>query len=30
DVFSTHYLSAKHQWPLDEQDAVHQRLHTFL
>ncbi|MGH8381046.1 tRNA-uridine aminocarboxypropyltransferase [Pseudomonas sp.] len=30
DVFSTHYLSAKHQWPVDEQDAVHQRLHTFL
>ncbi|MNT48395.1 DTW domain protein [compost metagenome] len=30
DVFSTHYLSAKHQRPLDEQDAVHQRLHTFL
>jgi DTW domain-containing protein YfiP len=30
DVFSTHYLSAKHQWPIDEQDAVHQRLHTFL
>jgi len=30
DVFSTHYLSAKHQWAIDEQDAVHQRLHTFL
>ncbi|MDD2047314.1 tRNA-uridine aminocarboxypropyltransferase [Pseudomonas putida] len=30
DVFSTHYLSAKHQWSIDEQDAVHQRLHTFL
>ncbi|MBA1201367.1 DTW domain-containing protein [Pseudomonas capeferrum] len=30
DVFSTHYLSAKRHWPLDEQDSVHQRLHTFL
>lgn len=30
DVFSTHYLSAKHKLPLDAQDAVHQRLQTFL
>ncbi len=30
DVFSTHYLSAKRHWPLDEQDSVHQRLQTFL
>ncbi|MDD2061040.1 DTW domain-containing protein [Pseudomonas sp. GD03860] len=30
DVFSTHYLSAKYQWAIDEGDAVHQRLHTFL
>ena len=30
DVFSTHYISAKRHWPLDEQDSVHQRLHTFL
>ncbi|HKS14073.1 MAG TPA: tRNA-uridine aminocarboxypropyltransferase [Pseudomonas sp.] len=30
DVFSLHYLSAKRHWPLDEQDSVHQRLHTFL
>lgn len=30
DVFSNHYLSAKHKLALDEQDAVHQRLQTFL
>ncbi len=30
DVFSLHYLSGKRRLPLDEQDAVHQRLHTFL
>ena len=30
DVFSLHYLSAKRHLPLDEQDSVHQRLHTFL
>ena len=30
DVFSVHYLSGKRRLPLDEQDAVHQRLHTFL
>jgi DTW domain-containing protein len=26
DVFSNHYLQAKHQKPVDEQDAVHTRL----
>jgi DTW domain-containing protein len=26
DVFSKHYLQAKHQKPVDEQDAVHTRL----
>jgi DTW domain-containing protein YfiP len=30
DVFSLHYLSGKRRLPLDEQDEVHQRLHTFL
>ncbi|HEK1693234.1 TPA: DTW domain-containing protein [Pseudomonas putida] len=30
DVFSLHYLSGKRRLPLDEQDATHQRLHTFL
>ncbi|MFJ3074546.1 tRNA-uridine aminocarboxypropyltransferase [Pseudomonas sp. NPDC087029] len=30
DVFSLHYLSGKRRLPLDEQDDVHQRLHTFL
>ncbi len=30
DVFSTHYLGAKFQLPLDLDDAVHQRLKPFL
>ncbi|NBA95349.1 tRNA-uridine aminocarboxypropyltransferase [Pseudomonas sp. R5(2019)] len=30
DVFSTHYLSAKFQLPIDEQDAVHTRLQPYL
>ncbi|MHA6196795.1 tRNA-uridine aminocarboxypropyltransferase [Pseudomonas wadenswilerensis] len=30
DVFSTHYLGAKFQLPLDLEDAVHQRLKPFL
>lgn len=30
DVFTTHYLGAKHKLALDEADAVHQRLQTFL
>jgi len=30
DVFSTHYLGAKFQLPLDIDDAVHQRLKPFL
>jgi hypothetical protein len=30
DVFSLHYLSGKRRLPLDEQDEVHRRLHTFL
>jgi len=30
DVFSTHYLGAKFQLPLDFDDAVHQRLKPFL
>lgn len=30
DVFSTHYLGAKFQQPVDEDDAVHQRLKPFL
>ncbi|WDY56871.1 tRNA-uridine aminocarboxypropyltransferase [Pseudomonas sp. PSKL.D1] len=30
DVFSLHYLNGKRRLPIDEQDEVHQRLHTFL
>lgn len=30
DVFSTHYLSAKHHRPIDPQDAAHQQLSGFL
>ncbi len=30
DVFTGHYLAAKFQLPLDEQDDVHQRLHSLL
>lgn len=30
DVFSLHYLSGKRRLPVDEQDDIHQRLHTFL
>ena len=30
DVFSLHYLSGKRRLALDEQDEIHQRLHTFL
>ncbi|MCY1398181.1 DTW domain protein [compost metagenome] len=30
DVFSAHYLGAKFQLPLNEQDEVHQRLKAFL
>jgi len=30
DVFTTHYLAAKFQLPLDEQDAAHQALVPFL
>ncbi|MNN97634.1 hypothetical protein D3C81_2168410 [compost metagenome] len=30
DVFSSHYLAAKFQLPLDEQDEIHSRLKAFL
>ena len=30
DVFSSHYLSAKHQLPIDEGDEPHRRLKAFL
>jgi DTW domain-containing protein len=28
DVFTNHYLQAKHQLPVDNEDAAHQRLHA--